>query len=153
MCKAKAVLLALLLAAASHAAESIAGKWLMKSQQVSGQDTESRPLTLTIVQTGDTLAFEYSVTLNRTREVSLRFEGRIDGSALEVKDGAGRKIGTARILRKSANEYSMMLEGPNRPTALGKMTVSADQKTLTCESDAGLASGQKTHTIQVFTRQ
>ena len=47
----------------------------------------------------------------------------------------------------------MTLGGPNRPTASGKMKLTADGKTLVCESDSATPGGVKTHTVQVFTRQ
>jgi len=137
---------------ASPAPEPLVGKWLLKSQQVSGQDIASRPLTLEIRPVGDALEFEYSVTLNNSRVVSLRFVAKLDGSPGDIKDAQGRKIGTAKVARASAGEYSVILEGPNRPTASGKMKLSADRKTLVCESDSA-APGGKTHTVQIFARQ
>jgi hypothetical protein len=138
---------------ASAAVEPLVGKWLLKSQQVSGQETPSRPLTLDIRPMGDALEFEYSVPSKESKAVSLRFVARLDGSASEVKDAQGRKIGTARVLRGSGLEYSVTLEGPNRPTASGKMKLSADRRTLVCDSDSAAPGGAKTHTIQIFARQ
>lgn len=139
--------------AASAAVEPLVGRWLLKSQQVSGQETPSRPLTLEIRPAGDAFEFEYSVPLNSSKAVSLRFVARLDGSASDVKDAQGRKIGTARVSRGNALEYSLMLEGPNRPTASGKMKLSADRTMLVCESDSVAPGGAKTHTTQVFARQ
>jgi hypothetical protein len=138
---------------ASAAVEPLVGRWLLKSQQVSGQETASHPLTLDIRPMGDALEFEYSVPLNQSKAVSLRFVAHLDGSASEVKDAQGRRIGTARVLRGSALEYSLTLEGPNRPTASGKMKLSADRRTLECDSDSAAPGGAKTHTVQVFARQ
>ena len=138
---------------ASAAGEPLVGKWLLKSQQVSGQDVASRPLTLDIRPAGDALEFEYSVVLNNSRAVSLRFVAQLDGSASEVKDAQGRKIGTAKVLRGTPLNYSVILEGPGRPTASGKMKLSADRKTLVCESDSAAPGGAQTHTVQVFARQ
>jgi hypothetical protein len=138
---------------AATAAEPLIGKWLLKSQQVSGQDAPSRPLTLEIRPVGNALEFEYSVQLNNSRVVSLRFVARLDGSPGDIKDAQGRKIGTAKVLRANAADYSVMLEGPNRPTASGKMKLSADGKTLECESDSTARGGAKTHTVQIFGRQ
>lgn len=138
---------------ASAADEALVGRWLLKSQQVSGQQTASRPLTLEIRPVGDLLEFEYSVPTNASKAVSLRFAAHLDGTASEVKDAQGRKIGTARVQRGSGLEYSLILEGPNRPTATGKMKLSADRRTLICESDSAGPGGVKTHTVQVFARQ
>src|SRR6185437_6907191 len=92
---------ALLLCALLHAsaAEPIAGTWLLKSQQVAGQERGSRPLTLRITQSGDVLEFEYSVTVNQKQEISLRFAARLDGSEADVKGPNGQKIGTAKVSR------------------------------------------------------
>jgi hypothetical protein len=138
---------------ASAADEPLAGRWLLKSQQVSGQETASRPLTLEIRPVGNAFEFEYSVPLNASKAVSLRFVARVDGSPGEIKDALDRKIGTAKVLRGNALEYSLTLEGPNRPTASGKMKLSADRRTLVCESDSTAPGGAKTHTVQVFARQ
>jgi hypothetical protein len=70
-----------------------------------------------------------------------------------VKDAQGRKIGTAKVMRGGALEYLVTLEGPNRPTASGRMKLSADRGTLVCDSDSVAPGGAKTHTVQVFTRQ
>jgi hypothetical protein len=138
---------------ASAAAEPLVGRWLLKSQQVSGQETPLRPLTLEIRPAGDALEFEYSVPSNASKAVSLRFVARLDGSVSDVKDAQGRKIGTARISRGNGMEYSLILEGPNRPTASGKMKLSADRSTLVCDSDSVAPGGARTHTTQVFSRQ
>ncbi len=138
---------------AAAAPEPLVGKWLLKSQQISGQDATSRPLTLEVRPVGDALEFEYSVTLNNSRVVSLRFVAKLDGSPGDIKDAQGRKIGTAKVARASAGEYSVILEGANRPTASGKMRLSADSKTLACESDSSAPGGAKTHTVQTFSRQ
>lgn len=133
--------------------EALVGKWLLKSQQVGGQDAAGRPLTLEIRPVGEAFEFEYSVALNNSRVVSLRFVARLDGSPGDIKDARGQKIGTAKLRRAGAGEYAVNLEGPQRPTASGKMKLSGDGKTLTCESDSVAPGGAKTHTVQVFGRQ
>lgn len=147
---------ALLILALAHAwaAEPIAGTWLLKRQEVAGRDTASRPLTLRIAQSGDSLEFEYSVVAqNQKQEVSLRFAAKLDGSEAEVKNSAGRKIGMAKVTRGGPSQYLVTLQGPNRPTSSGKMTVSSDGKTLTSESVAVASDGAKLHTLQVFQRK
>ncbi len=140
-------------AACCTAAEPIAGKWLLKSQQVAGQERGSRPLTLRITQTGDALEFEYSVTVNQKQEISLRFTARLDGSEAEVKDPSGHKIGTAKVSRFGPLQYLVTLQGPNRPTTSGRMILSGDGKTLTSEADATAPGGGRAHTTQIFERQ
>ncbi len=135
------------------AAEPIAGTWLLKRQEVAGRDTASRPLTLRITQSGDSLEFEYSVVVNQKQEVSLRFAAKLDGSEAEVKNSAGRKIGVAKVTRGGPSQYLVMLQGPNRPTSSGKITLSSDGKTLKSESDAVGSDGAKLHTLQVFERK
>ena len=139
--------------ARAAAVDPLVGKWLLKSQQVSGQETPSRPLTLEIRAVGDALEFEYSVTVNQKQEISLRFAARMDGSDAEVKNAEGRKIGTAKVSHFGPLQYLVMLEGPNRPTSSGRMTLSKDGKTLTSEADAAMPGGAKAHTTQVFERQ
>lgn len=147
----KRLVLALCVAACAWGAEPIAGKWLLKSQQVAGQEIASRPLILSISQAGDALAFEYSVAVNQKQEVSLRFSARLDGTEADVTNSAGRKMGTAKVTRAGTAQYLVMLQGPGRPTSSGKMTV--DGKKLVSESDSVAPGGAKTHTVQVFERQ
>ena len=143
----------LLMAAQAWAAEPIAGKWLLKSQQVNGRDTTSRPLTLRITQAGDLLEFEYSVAVDQKEEVSLRFATRLDGSAADVTNSQGRTIGTAKATRAGPSQYLVTLEGPHRPTSSGKMTVSEEGRKLVSESDAVAPGGARLHTVQIFDRQ
>ena len=134
-------------------AEPLVGRWLLKSQQISGQDTALRPLILEITAVGGAFQFEYSVPSKASKAITLSFVARLDGSASDVKDAQGRKIGTAKVARASPLEYSLILEGPNRPTASGKMKLSADRATLECDSDSVAPGGARTHTVQVFARQ
>lgn len=139
---------ALLLAVAAWAADPIAGKWLLKSQQVNGRETASQPLTLRVTQTGELLEFEYSAAGNQ-----MRFAARLDGSPAGVKNSEGRAIGTAKLTRGGPSQYLVTLEGPNRPTSSGKLTVSGNGKTLVSESDTTGRDGAKLHTVQTFERQ
>ena len=137
---------ALLIAGALMAAapvEPLVGRWLLKTQQISGQETALRPLILEIRPVGELLQFEYSVPTKAAKAVSLTFVARLDGSASEVKDAQGRKVGTAKVLRGSALEYSLILDcllytsntrkfdftpiGPS-PTSLGGLRVTPDKK-------------------------
>ena len=143
----------LILSVRVQAAEPIAGKWVLKSQQVNGRDTSSRTLTLTVTQKADLLDFEYAVTAEKKQEVALRFAAHLDGSAADVTNSEGRKMGTARVTRRGTSEYLLTLEGPNRPTSSGKMTVSGNGRTLVSESDATGRGGDKLHTVQTFERR
>lgn len=149
----KAGLVILCALACAFGAEPITGKWLLKKQQVAGQERGSRPLTLRITQNGDALEFEYSVTVNQKQEISLRFTARLDGAEGDVTDPAGHKIGTAKLSRFGSSQYLVGLQGPNRPTSSGRLILSGDGKTLTSESDATAPNGAKAHTTQVFERQ
>lgn len=149
----KAAALVFLLAAQAWAAEPLLGRWLLQSQEVAGQKTENEPLTLRIVQHGNAFEFAYSVPVNNIQFVSLSFSPRMDGAEADVKDSQGNKIGTVKVTKAGAAFYKVVLQGPHRPTAVGTMTVSADGKTLTCESDANAPGQPAIHTRQIFSRQ
>jgi len=72
----------------------------------------------------------------------------LDGSESDVKDARGKKVGTVKITKSGPSEYKAVIQGPNRPTASSKLTVSPDGKTLTSESGSGTATA-----VQVFSRQ
>jgi hypothetical protein len=148
-----ATLILLLAAAQAWAAEPLVGRWLLKSQEVGGQQTDADPLTLRIVQRGNSFEFGYSVPVNNIQFVSMSFASHLDGTEAEVKNSQGNKIGTVKITKAGAALYKVVLEGPNRPSAVGTMTVSADGKTLTSESDTNLPRQGPTHTRQIFSRQ
>jgi hypothetical protein len=143
-----------LAAAPLHAADPIVGRWLLTSQTVGGQKTPIDELTLRINASGAALEFAYSVPVRDIQFVSLRFTAKPDGTAADVTDANGKKVGTVKVTRASATQYKVVLEGSGRPTANGAMTVSADGKTLTSQSDS-TPPGQNavTHMVQVFARQ
>ncbi len=64
-----------------------------------------------------------------------------------------RRSAPRKSLASVLPQYLVMLQGANRPTSAGRMTISSDGKTLTSEADASVPSGAKTHTTQVFERQ
>ena len=68
-----ATLLFLLSATQAWAAEPLVGRWLLKSQDVGGQQTDADPLTLRIVQRGNTFEFGYSLPVNNIQFVSMSF--------------------------------------------------------------------------------
>lgn len=144
----------LLLAAAQvWAAEPLVGRWLLKSQQVGGQQTDADQLTLRIVQRGDSFEFGYSLPVNNIQFVSMSFASHLDGAEADVKNSQGEKIGTVKISRSGGSLYKVVLAGPNRPTATGTMAVSSDGKTLTCDSEANVPGRGPTHTHQIFSRE
>ena len=144
-----AILLFSLTTVRAGAAEPLLGTWKLLSQVVNGQKVDSDPLMLRIYKSGNGLEFAYSVPVNGIFFVSTTFTSvHLDGSESDVKDARGKKVGTVRITKEGASEYKVVLQGPNRPTASSKLTISPDGKTLTSESGAGA-----TATAQVFSRQ
>jgi hypothetical protein len=144
----------ILLAISARAAEPLAGRWLLVSQELGGQKMQIDELTLRINPVGQTLEFAYSVPVNDIQFVSLRFAARPDGTEAVVTDAKGKKIGTVKVTKSGSLQYKVLLTGQNRPTAAGAMTVSADGKTLTSESESK-APGQTSPAkmVQVFARQ
>ncbi len=144
----------LLLIVPIRAAEPLSGRWLLVSQEVGGQKRPTGDLMLRVNPAGKSFEFAYSTPVNDIQFVSLRFAARLDGTEADVTDGSGKKIGSVKVTKSGASLYKIVLEGPNRPTASGTMTVSADGKTLRSESDSS-ARGQSAvmHTVQIFARQ
>jgi hypothetical protein len=147
-------LVVLLWVAPLRAAEPVQGTWLLVSQEVGGQKTEVDQLTLRVTPAGQTIEFAYSVPVNKIQFVSLRFTARPDGTEADVTNANGKKIGTAKVTKAGPSQYRIVLQGQNKPTASGTMTVSSDGKTLTSESES-MQPGQTTVTrmVQVFSRQ
>jgi hypothetical protein len=132
--------------------EPLAGKWLLKHQEVAGKETTSNPLTLAITPAGKSLDFAFIVTVNEKPVVSLKFTTPLDGSAAEVTGGDGKQMGTAKVSRDGGS-YKVLMEGAGRPAVTTHMTVSPDGKTLTSESDVTTPSGVDVHTEQIFSLQ
>ena len=135
-----------------HAAEPLSGRWRLVSQKVGGEKTAIEQLMLRVIPSTQGLEFAYSVPVKDIQFVSLRFSARLDGSESDVTNGKGQKLGTAKVTKSGASEYTIELQGHDRPTASGKMTVSADGKTLKSESESK-GRGGVLRTIQVFSRQ
>jgi hypothetical protein len=148
-----ATLMFLLSVAQAWSAEPLAGRWLLKSQEVGGNQTDADPLTLRITQKGNTFEFAYSLPVNNIQFVSMSFSPRLDGTEAEVKNSQGNKIGTVKVTKAGGSLYKVVLQGDNRPTAIGTMAVSSDGKTLICDSDANVPGRGPTHTHQMFSRQ
>jgi hypothetical protein len=134
-----------------RAADPLIGTWRLQSQEVNGEKTNSEALTLRVSQSGDKLAFAFSVPVNNVDFVSMSYTVRVDGSEGDVKNAQGAKIGTIKLSPAGPSRYSMTLKGANRPESSGKLAVSADGKTLTSESDT-LQAGRTIHSKQSFSR-
>ena len=148
----RAAALLILATSLARAGEPIAGKWLLKHQEVAGKETTSNPLTLAITPAGKSLDFAFIVTVNDKPVVSLKFTTPLDGSAAEVTGGDGKQMGTAKVSRDGGS-YKVLMEGAGRPAVTTHMTVSPDGKTLTSESDVTTPSGVDVHTEQIFSLQ
>lgn len=132
------------------AAEAFVGTWRLARQELNGQAGDFEPLTLQVSQAGDKLSFAFSVPINEIYFVSLTYTVRLDGSAADIKNANGQKIGTIQMTR-GAGQYKFSMKGPGRPESQGTLTVSANGKTLISESDA-TQSGRVIHSKQTFTR-
>src|SRR5271155_5454801 len=99
--------------ASAWAAEPLVGTWRLDSQEVNGQKSNSEPLTLKISQTGDKLAFAFSVPVNNVYFVSMTYTVKLDGSEADVKNSRGENVGTVQITPAGASQYKLILKGPN----------------------------------------
>jgi hypothetical protein len=144
----------LLAMAVYGAPEPLLGTWRLDSQEVNGQKGNSEPLTLKVTQSGDKLAFAFSVPVNNVYFVSMSYTVKLDGSEGDVKNAKGDNVGTIQITPGGPSQYKVVMKGPNRPDSSGKLIVSPDGKTLTSEQDtmpAGV-SGRAIHSKQLFSR-
>jgi hypothetical protein len=146
--------LALFSTAVNAAPEPLLGTWRLDSQEVNGQKSNAEPLTLKITQAGDKLAFAFSVPVNDVYFVSMTYTVKLDGSEADVKNAKGDKVGTVQMSASGPSQYKLTLKGPNHPDSSGRLTVSADGKTLTSETDTVQAGpgGRSTHSKQLFAR-
>jgi hypothetical protein len=117
------------------AAEPLVGTWKLESQEMNGAKGNFDPLTLRIGQKGDTLAFAFSVPINNVHYLSMSYLVRLDGTEGDVKNGQGEKLGTIKVIKTGGGRYKFTLSGANRPQSSGTLTVSADGKHLTSESN------------------
>jgi hypothetical protein len=127
----------------ARAAEPLAGTWRLERQELNGEKNNFDPLTLRISQSGDKLAFAFSVPINNVHYLSMSYSVRLDGPEGDVKNGQGEKLGAIKITKTGGGRYKFTLTGTNRPQTSGTLSVSPDGKHLTSESN-GL--------IQVFAR-
>lgn len=145
-------LLALALVANARAAEPLIGTWQLDHQEMNGQKKETEPVTLRITPDADRLLFAFSVPVNNIDFVSMTYSAKLDGSEADVKNARGVKVGTIRITTWGPSHYKLVLKGENRPESTGRLSVSADGKTLTSEADSTQA-GHEAHLVQSFSRE
>jgi|SRR5689334_6954581 hypothetical protein len=151
---AQAIVLSIgLITAASplFAAEPLVGLWRLQRQEINGAPTDFEPLALQISQVGDRLRFAFSVPLPDIYFVTATYTVRLDGSRADILNGNNQKVGTIEMTRGGPRQYVLTMKGQNRPDSQGKLTISADGKTLISESDA-TQSGRSVHSKQTFTR-
>jgi hypothetical protein len=146
-----AALLSLALIASGEAAEPIVGIWRLDSQELNGQKKEIEPLTLRISPDGDKYLFAFAVPVNNIDFVSMTYTVKLDGTDADVKNAQQIKVGTIQITRAKPSQYKFSLKAGNGRESSGSLTVSADGKTLTSESDS-MQGRQATHLVQSFSR-
>ena len=139
------------LSAPLWAAEPLVGVWRLQRQEINGQPGDFEPLALQVSQAGDKLRFAFSVPLPDIYFVTTTYTLRLDGSSADIVDGNGRKIGSIQMTRSGPRQYAVTMKGHDRPDSQGKLTISADGKTLISEADA-MQSGRPVHSKQTFAR-
>jgi hypothetical protein len=144
--------IALLGTVACAASNPLLGNWRLESQEVNGQPSKADPLTLRITPEGDKLRFAFSVPINDVYFVSMTYTVKPDGSDGEVKNSKGETMGSVQLTPSGQSEYKLVLKGTNRPDSNGKITISADGKTLTSEQNTvpGGPNARSMHSKQVF---
>jgi hypothetical protein len=136
------------------AVEPLVGTWKLTSQSVNGQKADSEDLTLRVYPAGDGYEFAYSTPVNGIHLVSMKFKSvQFDGRTGSVEDVRGRTLGTVRVSKTAASQYDAVIEGPNRPKATAKMSVSSDGNTLTSDSSATGSAKGDSHVVQIFSRR
>jgi len=135
----------------AKAAESINGVWRLESQEVDGEKASAEPMTLKVTQTGDKFLFAFSVPVNKIYFVSMSYTVRMDGSEGDVLNSHGEKVGTVQMSAAGPSKYRLILRSSNRRPSNILISVSADGKALTSESDA-IQAGRPVHSKQVFAR-
>src|SRR5215471_4399552 len=129
------------------AAEPLVGIWRLQRQEINGQAGDFQPLALQVSQTGDRLRFAFSVPMPDIYFVTTTYTVRLDGSSADIMDGNSRKMGTIQMTRSGPRQYTVTMKGQDRPDSQGKLTISADGKTLTSEADA-VQAGRSIHSKQ-----
>jgi hypothetical protein len=131
--------------------EPLVGTWRLQSQEINGEAVKFEPLTLKVTQSGDRLAFAFSVPVNDIYFVSMSYTLRLDGTAADVTNGRGEKVGSIQMKSDGPSQYKLTLKGPNRPDSSGKLIVSSDGKSLTSEAES-TQGGRTVRSKQVYSR-
>jgi hypothetical protein len=147
-----AALISLAVNVSSWTADPLVGVWQLDHQELNGQKKETEQLTLRISPDGDKLAFAFSVPVNNIDFVSLSYSTKLDGTEAEVKNARGEKIGTVQITTSARSHYKMVLKGANHPDTTVQLSISADGKMLTSDSDSTQAA-HSAHLVQTFLRR
>jgi hypothetical protein len=143
--------LSLALASSGMAAEPLVGIWRLDHQELNGQTKDIEPMTLRISADGDKFLFAFAVPVNHIDFVSMSYTAKLDGTEADVKNAQQVKVGTVQITRVKPSQYKFVLKGGSGRESFGSLSVSADGKTLTSESDSSQA-GQATHLLQSFSK-
>ena len=135
--------LAVALTTIAGAADPLVGVWQLDHQELNGQKKESEQLTLRISPDGDKYSFAFAVPVNNIDFVSLTYSAKPDGTEAEIKNARGEKVGTVQLTTSTHLHYKLLMKGTNRPDTTVLLTVSADNKTLTSESDSNQSSSNQ----------
>jgi hypothetical protein len=149
--------LALLLAVhagsvAAWAADPLVGTWLLTRQELNGDEAKAAPLQLTVYQIRESLSFAFASLVKDAFVTNMGYRVLLDGTDADVKNANGDKVGTVKMTSPRPSQYAMQLSRPNQPSTTGTLTVSADAKTLTAETDT--RQGERViHLKQIYARQ
>jgi hypothetical protein len=149
-----AAALTLVLGALAFAWDSdpLVGTWRLQRQEINGEATKAEPVQLSVYQIRDSLSFAFARLINDEYVTTMGYRVLVDGTEADVKNAKGEKIGTVKLTIPAPMQYAITMGRPDRPATTGKLTLSADGKTLTSETDTPQGD-QKIHMVQVFARQ
>jgi hypothetical protein len=137
--------------APAFGAEPLVGLWQMISQQIGKNRLPPAPLALRVSEDDGALRFEYMV--NKEMVLERSFTVHTDGRPGVVQNDKGATVGTARLNKISPNEYTLILQRPNRPPEPGKLKIAEKGFILNCETDANVPGQGMTHILQSFAKQ
>ena len=134
------------------APDTLVGTWLLKHQEINGEETKAAPLQLSVYQIRESLSFAFATQVNEKFETNMGYRVLLDGTEADVKNAKGDKVGTVKMTLPAPSQYAITLSRANSPPTIGKLIVSPDGKTLTSETET--KQGDRViHLMQVFTRQ
>lgn len=137
--------------ASGWAAEPLIGLWQLDHQELNGQKRETEQLRLRVSADGDKYLFAFSVPVNNIDFISMTYSAKLDGTAADVKNVRGEKVGTVQVTTPSPSHYKLLLKGENRPDTTALLTVSKDGNSLTSDSTS-TQEGHSAHLVQTFSR-